>query len=140
MSVIDAADSAEDRRRSVEQMSPSGHGSQTPDRRPLTLRWGALDDLPLLFANQLLSQARPQDGMLYITFGQATPPPFVGSADAVREQVDAVESLEIKPLFRLAITPDTLREFIRVLRGNLDKYEQGLARLESIKREAADGG
>jgi hypothetical protein len=94
----------------------------------------------LLVANYLLSQARPQDGMLYITFGQATPPPLVGSPDEVREQVDALESLEIKPLVRLAITPDTVREFIRVLRGNLEKYEQGLARLESMKREAADGG
>jgi hypothetical protein len=100
---------------------------QRENSRAVTVTWGDLDALPLLFSNQILGQARPQEGIMYLAFGHAATPPFVGSPDEIRKQAEALEQIEIKPLARLAMTPEGVREVIQVLRSSLEKYERGVA-------------
>jgi len=119
---------------------PDTPPADAPIGRTVTLKWGDLSHMPVLFTNHLLSQAQPQDGMLYLTFGHASPPPFIGTQEEVRAQVEAFDALEITPLARLAVTPEQLRNYIRVLTDNLQRYEEGQALLKSREAEGkADG-
>jgi hypothetical protein len=98
--------------------------------------------LPLLYANHLVSQFQPDEGMVYITFGETVPPPFVGDPEQIKEQVEALDALEITPLARLAVTPDKLRDFVRVLSDNLSKYDAVRALLAGQpenREDEADG-
>jgi hypothetical protein len=106
----------------------------------LPLEWTDVEDLPLQFVNHLLSQFQPDEGVLYLTFGLATPPTFVGPPERVRAKVEALDSLTIKPIARLAVTPDKLREFVGVLVENLNRYEAAKGMLERDQVEDANAG
>jgi hypothetical protein len=126
---------AREPRSSTESITTPESSSEPPEAQSLTLKWGDLHGLPLLFANQLLCQSRPGEGAIYIAFGHVTAPPFLGSADEIRQQAEGLDALEIQPIARLAVTPDAMRAFIRALRDSLEKYEEGRVQVDRTRAD-----
>ncbi len=105
--------------------------NEQPQLPEVPISWVGFDELPILFANQLLVQsAGPRE--LVITFGQLTPPPIVGTIEEQREQLEEIPFVPVRPLVRLSVTHDRLREFIQVLQAQYEQHEQALHSIDPL--------
>ena len=90
------------------------------------LLWVGADELPVLAANQLITQV---DGdYIYLHFGHATPPVILGDAEQRQEQLEQLEYVPVRPIVRLAVSRRHLGEVIELLQGaaeNYDNYPRG---------------
>lgn len=96
--------------------------AEPPDPKNVPLTWVGYDELPILFANQILIQHQP--GEFILSFGQATAPPIVGTPEEQVAQAEQIEFVPVRPLIRLGLTPARLREFVATLQVALDRQEQ----------------
>jgi len=103
--------------------------SDPPQSIDLPLAWIGYDDVPILFANQLLVQHQ-QDGSFVIGLGQATAPALIGRPEELAEQAAQIEFVPVRTLARVVVTEAKLREFILALEVNLDRFEQTRERLD----------
>ena len=88
--------------------------------------WVGADDLPVQFLNAFLMIVQP--GEIFLTLGSYQPPPIVGATVEEREAAaKAVSFVPVKPIARVGMTPDRLRELIRVLEEGLQNYEKMMA-------------
>jgi hypothetical protein len=76
----------------------------------------------MAFANQIVVQHHANE--FYISFGQASPPPILGSDEERREAMERVEFVPVKTVARIGLTAQRMTEFIRVMQENLSLYEQ----------------
>lgn len=83
------------------------------------VRWVGLDDMPIYLANQFVIQNVQTEFIL--TFGHATGPLFLTTP--TKEELEKIESVDVKPLFRVGMTADRLIELIGILEMNLRKYQ-----------------
>jgi hypothetical protein len=90
-----------------------GGVSGEPEGREVPIVWSGVEDLPVLYVNQFVSQAGP--GEIFLTIGQLQPPALLGNEEERREQIEQISYVQVKPIARLAMTPSKLKELIQVL-------------------------
>src|SRR5579884_1517159 len=91
----------------------------------LPVSWVGFDDLPILFTNQIMVQS-PGPREVVLVFGQFTPPPTAGTEEQQRAQLAEIPFVPIRPLVRLSITLDRLREFVAVMQAQIERHDQFL--------------
>jgi hypothetical protein len=84
--------------------------------------WTDVDETPILFANQFVSQFQP--GEFVLTFGQVSPPVLLGSEEERREQALRLRWIPIKAIARVGLTRARMEELIGVLRDNLENHDR----------------
>ncbi len=67
------------------------------ERVNLNLAWVGVEDVPIVFVNQILGQVDDK-GEVIISFGQATPPILLGSPEDLRRQAAAIPFIQVKPV------------------------------------------
>ena len=85
--------------------------------------WVAVDELPVLAANQFITQADPDH--IYLSAGMAMPP--VVLAETVEERQAAIQQITfvpVRPIARLALTRKRAEELITVLQRGIENYDQ----------------
>jgi len=85
--------------------------------------WVGYDELPIVYANQFLIQYQPGESAFVIGVGQSTLPPLIGEGEDLAEQISQIDFVAIRPLSRIALTEDKMRELIAVLSASLAKAE-----------------
>ena len=93
------------------------------ERLALRAAWIGLDDVPIVFVNQILGQVDDQ-GELIITFGQATPPVLLGTEEEQRDQARNIQFVQVRPVTRMSLTGRRTRELIGILQTSLDNQER----------------
>ena len=88
-------------------------------QKTVKVKWGDLEKIPIYFSNHALIQNIQNEFIL--TFGQMTGPMFL--TPPTKEELDALDSVTITPIFRVAMTPDRLIELIGALELNLRKFQ-----------------
>jgi hypothetical protein len=95
-----------------------------PESVSFPIAWEGVDDLPVLFVNQVLGQIGHQSEVV-LTFGQVTPPAIVGDTQAEREQqIKEVTRIPIKPVARFALTREGLEQLVTVLHETLANHDK----------------
>jgi hypothetical protein len=116
-------------------------GEQLPEDVHLSVAWEGVEDVPILFANQVLSQVG-QHSEVILTFGQLAPPAILGETQEEREkQLASITRLPIKPVARLALTRAGLEQLVTVLHQTLenhDKAQQFFAQAQRIIEEGEE--
>jgi len=96
---------------------------EDPDEIKIPVAWVGADEFPVLFSNQVITQIDGQ--IIFLTLGQLVPPAFPGeTSEAFNEAAESIPFVPIKPLVRLAMTPDGLRELAAVIETTIQKYNQ----------------
>lgn len=103
------------------ESQPSDHPEMRDDTYAIRLVWPQSQDTPIVFANHFLSQI--VDDTFIVTFGQLVPPALLGTDQERREQALHFKTLEIAPLARFILSPQHMRDCIRVFQENLNRYE-----------------
>ncbi|MGH2917354.1 MAG: hypothetical protein ACRDLS_01965 [Solirubrobacteraceae bacterium] len=85
--------------------------------------WVGYDELPIVYANQFLIQYQPGESAFVIGVGQSTLPPLIGEPEEIAEQVAQIEFVPIRPLGRIALTEEKMRELMAVLSASLAKAD-----------------
>jgi hypothetical protein len=86
------------------------------------LVWVGTEELPIHFVNQFAGVIGPGEIFLYL--GSVMPPPILGDTEEERTaQAESIRFVQVKPVARMALTPERLREFIAVLKQTLTNYE-----------------
>lgn len=98
--------------------------AEQPEQISIPITWVGIEDEPVRFANQFLSQFLPE-GEFIITFGQFSPPILTADTPSKRmKQAQIVDLVPISPVARIALTPERMRSLIRTLQENLANFEQ----------------
>ncbi|MBP8856442.1 MAG: DUF3467 domain-containing protein [Anaerolineaceae bacterium] len=82
--------------------------------KEIKIVWGSDQELPVQFVNQLLVSHLSQSEFNLI-FGYLSPPL------ALKEE-DFPDTLEVKPVVKLVITPEAMKQFLEVLNNNFEKF------------------
>ena len=94
------------------------------ERFEVPVVWVGAEETPIHFVNAFTSQFDNMHGFI-VTLGQLTPPLLMGSTpEELREQVENVNYVHVKPVARLGLTRDRLAEFVATLSANLDQYDR----------------
>lgn len=80
------------------------------------LRWGATDKLPAYYSNQLFITHGIGDEF-YLILGNLTPPIALSESDFPDE-------IEIEPIVKIVLSPESMKAFVEVMSNNLKKYEE----------------
>ncbi len=99
----------------------------TPDDTPrleMPLAWVGLEELPVAFANQFLTQFQP--GEFVLSIGQVTPPALLGTPEQIAEQAADVTYVPVRPIVRVGFTRARMQELIAVLQANLDNHDRAM--------------
>ena len=92
--------------------------------------WIGLEEMPIMFVNQTIAQVDDQ-GDVIVSFGQATPPVILGGTlEEQRKQAEAIPFVQIRPVARLSLSTQRIREIIGVLQQTLDNQERAKRELE----------
>jgi len=92
---------------------------QEIDRVAVRLAWVGVEEMPVVFANQVLAQV-DDAGEAIIMFGQAAPPILLGSADEQRQQAALVPFVQVRPVARLTLSRARIEQLITVLQQTLE--------------------
>ena len=91
--------------------------------KKVKLVWGSAQDIPIYYANHI--QITHGGGLeFHITYGHLRPPLTHGLKDS-----ELPDTVEIMPVVTLVISPQSMVNFVEVIKGNLDNY------LKSVKKE-----
>lgn len=87
------------------------------------LVWVGADELPIHFFNQMVAVVQANE--IFLMLGSLMPPPIVGDTREERKaQAESVPFVAIKPIVRLGLTPEKLKELIGVLQLTMENYER----------------
>lgn len=96
---------------------------QTPELKiALPVTWPGLEDLPLIYANQFVVSHGA--GEIFVYIGSITPPLILGTPEEQFNQLQAITEVPAKPVARLALSLDRLRELVNLLQDHLKLIEQ----------------
>jgi len=86
---------------------------------------------PAILANQALVQ---YDGnLVYLTFGHTNPPIILAETEEEKQkQLDAVDSISVSPVLRVAMTPATFRS----VADAVQKHLATMARIDRVEHKA----
>lgn len=92
----------------------------------VALQWPQRDDLPTIYANQLfISHAGAE---FYLLFGEAVPP-------VIWDPASVPETIEVKPVARLAISPTAMIRMNEVINQNVARLLRRLGQNEGNDQE-----
>jgi hypothetical protein len=112
---------------------------QLPEGLDLSPTWEGVDDVPILFVNQVLSQVG-QGSEVILTFGQLAPPVLLGATQEERvRQARGLTNIPIKPIARLAMTRAGLGQLVGVLSKTVENYDKAQELLAQAQRRAEEG-
>lgn len=112
---------------------------EQPEGVHVTVAWQGVDDVPILFVNQVLGQLGQQAEVI-VTFGQLAPPAILGETREERErQARGITHVPIKPVARLAMTRAGLEELVRVLHKTAENYDKAQELMAQSQRMAEGG-
>jgi len=81
----------------------------------IPMRWRAISETTTIYANNLL--ITHGGGEFYLIFGETIPPIILDTTvDKIPEIVD------IKPVVRIAVTPENIERFADAIIKNIEKY------------------
>lgn len=114
------------------QEEPGGVISTQPQEPPvdafqLQLEWSGVDAAPVLTANQLLVQADATGAVpenFLLTIGMASPPPVTGTPEEQREQLRDYQTVPVRPIARISVTPGRLREWVTLLQATVARLDE----------------
>jgi hypothetical protein len=107
----------------VDQRHYGGMSSSEPEQLQIPVLWVGLDELPVMMANQLISQVGGDE--ITLAFGMITPPVLLGSPEEQHAQAGRIGYIPVRPVARLGFTRQRLGEFIKVLSDTADNYDRG---------------
>jgi hypothetical protein len=112
---------------------------QLPKSVDLPVVWTGVDDVPMVFVNQILGQVGQQSEII-LTFGQFAPPAILAGTQEERErQVKALTHIPIKPVARLALTRTGLEQLVDVLHQTLANHDKAQELIAQAQRTAEEG-
>lgn len=88
----------------------------------IPLEWYIPEELPTHYATNLVIQHTEHE--FFITFFELVPPITLGKTP---EEIERIESVRARALTRVAVSPERLEEFIRVMQDNLAKYRSSIS-------------
>jgi hypothetical protein len=92
-------------------------------RREVPAVWAGLEESPVFFTNAFLGVLDDQ-GEVILCFGQSNPPVFTGpTPEKLAEQASKVTSVNVKPVARLSMSRQRLRELVDVLNLTIRNQE-----------------
>ena len=95
---------------------------QVPQGYRLRIDWRVADGYPISFANQFMVQMGSEEFVL--TLAQLAPPALV---EPTREEIESLsKSISPQVVSRVAVTPEKLRQLIRILQQQLTLYDSGV--------------
>jgi hypothetical protein len=98
----------------------------------LPVVWVGVDELPVHHVNQLVGTVSPQE--VFLTLGTLVPPAIMADTpEERRAQAQGIGFVQIRPVVRVGITEQALRDFIGIL-------EQTLKNFETLKRISEEPG
>lgn len=84
----------------------------------LRIAWGSNENTPVQYANHILvTYAGGTE--FHITFGHLNPPLTLGM-----DESELPEIVTIKPLTTIVTSPEVMKAFVEVLKGNLAQFEK----------------
>lgn len=84
--------------------------------------WVGADELPVHFANAFVSTVGPN--AIFLNLGSVVPPNIGGDTEEEREaQARSLSYIPIKPIARVALTPQGLDDLIAALEGARKNYD-----------------
>ena len=112
---------------------------QLPEGVHLAVGWEGVEDVPILFVNQVLGQVGQQSEVIS-TFGQLAPPAILGESKEEREkQLGGITRLPIKPVARLALTRAGLEQLVTVLHQTLENHDKAQEFFAQAQRMIEEG-
>jgi hypothetical protein len=112
---------------------------QLPEGVPFPVAWEGVEDVPVLFVNQVLGQVG-QQAEVVLTFGQLTPPAILGETQAERErQIGDWPRIPIKPVARFALTREGLEQLVTVLHQTLENHDK-VSEIMAQMQRTPEGG
>ena len=86
------------------------------------------DNLQSYFVSNLVVQHQPDSFIL--SFFEVWPPAILGDTeDEKAEAIEAIDHVDAKCVARLVLTPTKMKEFLDVMMGNWEKYEETIKAL-----------
>ncbi|MCJ7585487.1 MAG: DUF3467 domain-containing protein [Anaerolineales bacterium] len=85
-------------------------------KKVIQIKWGPADDLPALYANHLFI-SHGGEHEFHLIFGHLTPP--IGFSEQEYPNL-----LEIKPISQIVLSPEAMRNFVKVMGENLQRYDE----------------
>jgi hypothetical protein len=85
----------------------------------IRLEWGSAEDIPTVYANHL-HISHPGGNEFYLVFGELGPQ--VGL-----DRDNPPESLTIKPVAKIAVSPPGMIRFSEVIQDNIEKFQERFA-------------
>jgi hypothetical protein len=90
---------------------------ETQKEITLRLKWPREIDLPTIYANHVyISHVGPE---FILIFGEAELPILV---DPSPEELEEIGEVAIKPVVKLAVSPDAMMSIASVIQANIQKY------------------
>lgn len=82
----------------------------------IRVKWGDPENLPPIYANHIYV-THSGDNEFHLVFGYFMPPLAMGL-----EEDELPESVEIKPVARIILSPEFMEKFLDVIKENYSKY------------------
>lgn len=95
-------------------MATKKPSNKQKDGKVIQLVWDSADDLPGLYANQMLVTHGESEFILI--FGQLTPP-------LATSPEDLPDEVHVKPTSKIVVTPKFIKKVIAALSKNLERFE-----------------
>ena len=102
-----------------EEVDEGNASSLLQEGRPIPLKWEGLENEPLHFVNNLLTQHT--EHQFFLTFAHIQPPVTV---DLSEEEIRSIQYVAVRPTARLAVSPGRFREFIAAMEANYQRHER----------------
>jgi methyl-accepting chemotaxis protein len=75
-----------------------------------------------------------------LTFGQLTPPAFLGTPEQITEQAKQISHVPTQTVARLVLTRMGMDQLIEVLRQTVENYDRAQQMAQQIKKGRGDEG
>lgn len=89
--------------------------------RDVPITWVGLEDEPVYAANQFISQHH--NGQFVLSLGMLVPPPILGTEEQKAKQIERINHVTVRPLIRVALTPEVMDQLIGVLQQNRERAQ-----------------
>lgn len=99
----------------------------------ISLEWPETIDLPTVYVNHVYVQHSQNE--FYLIFGESEMPVLTGTPDERRDKIENLESIAVRPLVKLAISPPAMFKIAGVIRDNVDRF---LEKVEHLKPDNGD--
>ena len=93
-----------------------------PFEKALSLVWVGLEDTPVGTVNNTICQIH--EDLFIVSFGFTNPPVLVGTAAEIKKRIEAIESVRVTPVTRIAVTEAHMQNIIKAFQHSLKRYRK----------------